>query len=82
MIQDGYGYGKSNYWAYLAKGIAKDEGEACSHIDMQNLIVKIGYLYNPRFNNVRIKVKCSSCNANFQNTARLVRQKFLEFYSK
>lgn len=81
MIQDGYGYGKSEYWSYIAKSIAKDEREACSHIDIQALIVKIGYLYNPEFNNVRIKVKCSSCNANFENTSRLVREKFLQFYS-
>lgn len=81
MIQDGSGYGKSTYWAYVAKGIAKDEKESCQHLDMHTIRVKIQYLYNPEFNNVQIKIKCSMCKSDFSNTARLVREKFLQFYS-
>jgi len=82
MIQDGWGYGKSNYWPYVAKKVAKDESEECEHIDNQDLLVKIRYMYDPNSYNVKIKVRCASCFETFPKTSQKVKQKFLEFYGK
>jgi hypothetical protein len=82
MIQDGWGYGKSSYWPYVAKSVAIDEHEECDHLEEKTLIVRIRYIYDPNKYNVRIKVRCPSCYKVLPKTSSIIQKKFLDFYGK
>lgn len=82
MIQDGWGYGRSSYWPYVAKSVAIDEHESCEHSENDKLLVGIRYIYDPNLYNVRIKVRCSHCYKIMPKTSSIIQKKFLDFYGK
>lgn len=82
MIQDGWGYGKSSHWGYIAKQASIDENESCPDIENHSLSVKIKYKNDPSNHNIFMKVKCKACNGKFPKTQKIVNKKFLEFYGK
>lgn len=80
MIQDGWGYGKSNCWRYQAKNIAHQLNEECKHIDTPAFDVKITWVDNQNTKYVGFKVKCVTCGSKFYETRKRLTNKFLEFY--
>lgn len=80
MIQDGIGYGRSLYWEWKAQWIAKEEDEACKHLE--DNLPKIEYKYRSNYQgyNFKFKVRCHECNRKFPNTEKIITQKFLDFY--
>lgn len=82
MIQDGWGYGKSTYWQYKAKDIAKNQNEACKHLFKDNAVVKIQHTSGPHYLNLTLKVKCPKCETQFPCTEDILTTKFMEFYGK
>lgn len=83
MPIDGTGYGRSYYWEWKAKNIALDNDEACKHFFSHFPVVKIEYKTPKNGDNgLKLRVKCSACDAKFKITEQALKAKFLNFYGQ
>jgi len=74
---DGYGYGKSCYWEYLAKRLSQEKGEVCG-CD-HGLEVKFSSC-SKITTNISITVNCITCKKEYKETQKNITKIFLKFY--
>ncbi len=80
MPYDGSGYGKSSYWEWQLKSIARNNGEWCPCWENKTPLLK----FKSDDDVIRLKIKCLSksilCKQCFPNTEKALKELFIKMY--
>lgn len=72
--------GKAMDWHYIALKIAGKCNEKCEHLAIETLKIVMASIKEGLGREIRFRVSCSKCDADYDRTSDRLSEKFIKFY--